>query len=123
MSSFPSSEVVKRLRERYNDLGKAVCPSQKIPEPILIEKTKEVLGLGANDALDRELLLKRVKVIEVPGPNQLIFNMKDGTATFIKWEHRSRSESWTPEMRQAVRERNLKRRRKGREEDAEDNDH
>ena len=107
----------------YYEQGKAVCPAQAIPEPILIEKTREVLGLGADDALDRELLLNRVKLIEIPGPNQLFFDMKDGGATFIKWQHRSRSESWTPEMRQMVRERNLKRQRKECEEDAENNDH
>ena len=69
---------------RYYELGKAVCPAQAIPETILIEKTKEVLGLSANVALDRELLLSRVQKIVVPEPHQLIFYMKDGTLAILR---------------------------------------
>ena len=93
---------------RYYELGKAVCPAQSISETILIEKTKEVLGLGAEDALDRELLLSKVKKIVVPEPHQLIYYMKDDTITTIPWQHKSRRESWTPEMREAARQKTLK---------------
>ncbi len=92
---------------RNYELGKAVCPAQAIPETILIEKTKEVLGLGADVALDRELLLSRVQKIEVPEPHQLIFYMKDGTVATVPWQHKSRRESWTPEMREAARQKSL----------------
>ena len=98
--------------KRSYDMGKVACPSQKVPEYILIEKTKEVLGLGAEDALDRELLLSKVKKIIVPEPHQLVFNMKDGTTITVLWQHRSRRESWTPEMREAAREKALAQKQK-----------
>ncbi len=98
--------------QRYFDLGKATCSAKAIPEYILIEKTKEVLGLGAEDALGRELLLSKVKKIIVPEPHQLVFNMQDGTTVTMPWQHRSRRESWTPEMREAARKKALAQKQK-----------
>ena len=77
-----------------------------------MDKTKEVLGLGAEDALDRELLLSKIKNIIVPEPHQLVFNMKDGTTITVLWQHRSRRESWTPEMREAARKKALAQKQK-----------
>ena len=99
---------------RNNELTKAACPAQAIPETILIEKTREVLGLGADTALDRELLLSKIQKIVVPEPHQLIFYMKDGTITTVPWQHKSRRESWTPEMREAARQKSLAKNRERR---------
>lgn len=91
----------------FYTMGKALCPSQKIPEDILIEKTKEILSL---DEVDREVLSYRLREIIVPAHNQLRYILKDGAAVDVEWQHRSRKESWTPEMKQAAREKALKRR-------------
>ena len=93
--------------------GKAVCPSQRIPEYILIAKTKEVLQLEAREELTREILLERVDQIVVPEHNHLIYGLKNDEVVEIVWEHPSRSKSWTKEMRQAAREKALARNREG----------
>lgn len=94
---------------RYRELTKAVCPAQSIPETILIEKTREVLGLSTDDVLDRELLLSKIKKIIVQKPYQLIFYLKNDTIITVGWQHKPRSESWTPEMREAARQKTLAR--------------
>ena len=93
----------------FYDVGKSVCPSQKIPDRILVEHTKAVLQV---EELTREILLERLSGIIVPEHNRLIYVFKDGTKKEVVWKHPSRSQSWTPEMRQQVREKNLSRYRK-----------
>ena len=93
-------------------MGKAACPARVVPETILIEKTREVLGLGAEDALGRELVLSKIQKIVVPEPHQLTFYMKDGAVVPVPWQHRSRRESWTPEMREAARQKALAQKQK-----------
>ena len=103
----------------FYSLGKAICPSQKIPEEILLEKTREILGVTD---LNRESIAERIKEIIVPAPYTLRFILVDGTVSEITWQHRSRKESWTPEMRQKAREKTLARHRKE-EDHAESNNH
>lgn len=93
----------------YNVLGKGFCPSQKIPEDILLEKTLEVLGVAE---LSRETIRNQIKEIVVPEHNHMVYYLFDGGVVDVPWQHRSRSESWTPEMRQAAREKALARARK-----------
>ncbi len=88
----------------YYMLGKDICPSQKIPEDILIERTKEILK---SPELSREILLEQIKCIVVPAHNRLRYFLKDGTVVDVNWQHRSRRESWTPEMKEAARQRAL----------------
>lgn len=90
----------------YYTMGRNICPAQKIPEDILIEKTLKVLGVPA---LNREILLERVRQIIVAAHNQLRYILHDGTVVDVQWRHRSRKESWTPEMREAARQRALAR--------------
>ena len=47
-------------------------------------------------------------IIAEPG-NRLRFMMTDGTEKEIVWQDRSRSESWTEEMREAVRQKQFER--------------
>lgn len=89
--------------------GKIACPSQKIPESILIEKTKEVLGV---DMLTREVLEESLQNIIVPEHNHLIYVFKDGRSTDVFWMHPSRRLSWTPEMRENARQQAYNHRRK-----------
>lgn len=91
---------------KYYDFGKAYCPSQQIPEDILISKTKEVLE---TDTLDRETILARISNIEVTGHFHLRYTLEDGSIQYAEWEHKSRKESWTPEMKEKARQKTLKR--------------
>lgn len=88
----------------YYSKGTLICPSQVIPEEILIAKTMEVLGVGS---LDRKVLEDEVQRIIVPEHNHLVYQLKSGEAIEAVWEHQSRRKSWTPEMRQKARETSL----------------
>ena len=92
---------------RFYNMGKEICPSQRIPEDILIAKTKEVLQV---EDLDRQVLEERLQRIEVPEHNHLVYFLRNGEKVDTTWDHRSRRQSWTPEMRQAAREKELARR-------------
>ena len=97
----------------YYYIGKAACPSQRILESVLIEKTREVLGLGENDELTRELLEKRIAMIIIPEKHHLLYELTDDTEVSVAWEHPSRSKSWTEAMRQAAREKSMARVKRG----------
>jgi hypothetical protein len=81
----------------YNTLGKSACNSQQVPEDILLDKIAEVSGWG------------RIAEITVPEHFCLTFSMKDGTVQETGWQHRSRSESWTDEMKEQARQNARKR--------------
>jgi len=83
----------------YNTLGKAHCASQMIPEDILTAKTQEAGGFAG------------LKEIQVPGPNLLLFIYNDGRQVELAWAHTPRGESWTPEMREAARQKSKQSRR------------
>ena len=93
----------------FYTMSKGICPSQKLPEDILLAKTKEVLAV---DELERDTLLDKVQQIIVPANYHLQYILKDGTTIHAEWQHRSRSESWTEEMREAARQRALEQHRK-----------
>jgi DNA invertase Pin-like site-specific DNA recombinase len=76
----------------FNTLGKSDCDSQQIPEDILLAKVKEGGGL------------ERIKEILVPEHNRITFILKDGSTIETEWRHRSRSESWTDEMKKQAAE-------------------
>jgi len=84
----------------FNTVGKKHCNSQQIPENILDEKVADVGGL------------EQISEIRVPGKNSLVFKMKDGTSHETQWESPSRRNSWTPEMRDAARQKSLERSKK-----------
>ena len=98
--------------DKYLTLGKQCCPSQQIPEDILISKTKEVLGV---ESLDRDTILERISYIEVTGDFHLRYTLKSGSVQYAMWKHKSRKESWIPEMKEKARqkasERNVERRK------------
>ena len=96
----------------FNAHGKSVCPSQQIPENILIDKTLEMLGLRQ---LDAAAIRKSITEIQVPEHNKLIYIFKNGHTEEMNWQNPSRRKSWSEEMKQKARERqlaNLERRRK-----------
>lgn len=58
---------------------------------------------------NEEMFRKLVNYIIVKNNNILEFHFHEGTTKEIHWIDRSRSESWTPEMREKARQRNLER--------------
>jgi len=87
----------------FNSHGKTFCPSKQIPEDTLIATTEEVIG--SLDALDN-----KITAIRVENDNTLVFCLSDGTQTVKRWQDRSRAGSWTDEMKQAARQKELDRR-------------
>ncbi|NBI87897.1 recombinase family protein, partial [Lachnospiraceae bacterium] len=74
---------------------------QQIPENILITKTAEILGVTG---FDRETLMEQIKEILVPKHYCLVYVFHDWRTKEVTWQHKSRRESWTDEMRQKARE-------------------
>ena len=75
----------------YNTQGKAACPSKAIPERVL-------------DSLTADVSLDDLTVIRAENGNRLVFIRKDGSESVKRWEDRSRTESWTPEMKETARQ-------------------
>ena len=88
-------EKIVWICHTFNTRGKAACPSRQIPENILTAKAEEAGGLDG--------LIE----IRVPGHNSLSFFYNDGRQVDLSWQHPSRRESWSLDMRQAAREKTL----------------
>ena len=88
--------------QTYAEEGRNVCSSKQIPEEILMSKICEVLGI--ND-FNEDLFKEKIKHIIVPESGLLTFVFHDGNEVTLKWQNKSRSESWSEEKRQAARER------------------
>jgi len=82
--------------------GKNACPSRQIPESVLYALSCEALGL---DKFDAAIFRKEIAELVVPEPRRLKFVFRDGCTAEKDWQHASRRESWTDEMRKAARER------------------
>lgn len=90
----------------FNKFGKSVCPSKQIPEDTLIFVSATVLGLTE---FDEAVFAEKVSGILVCAGNRLVYRMTDGSECETVWEDRSRSQSWTPEMKEKARQNALKR--------------
>lgn len=90
----------------FNTRGKAYCASKVIPEETLKNCMAE--ALGENTFTDDDFTGAVDHIIAEP-ENRLRLVMNDGTENEIVWKDRSRSESWTEEMRKAVRQKMLER--------------
>ena len=86
----------------YSFEGKAACAAKQIPEQTLTQACREVLGV---EDITAEALDSRLTAIRAEKNNTLVFCFKDGTEAVKQWYDRSRSESWTDEMRAAVSKR------------------
>lgn len=84
--------------------GKEACDAQRIPDDILQQKTCETLDLETLDGID---LHDYITEIVIPDKNILVYVFKDGTEKRVEWQHRSRRQSWTPEMREQARQRSV----------------
>jgi hypothetical protein len=86
-------------------MGRAACPAKQIPDSILQTVTSEALGL---DSFSPKVFKDNIAEIQVPADSRLLFIFRDGHTVERTWQNRSRRESWTPEMKQVARERQLK---------------
>lgn len=92
--------------DTFNSLGKVACASKQIPEPTLQQVTADALG---QKDFTHEWLCSHIQHIRVCNANKLIFCFKDGSEVTRKWKDRSRSESWTDEMKETARRKTLER--------------
>lgn len=105
-SGTPYEQAVWICRT-FDTYGKEFCHSKQLPEDILIAKTAKVLG---SDDLETAVPTM-LSTIHVAGANHLVYVFRDGSEQDVFWEHHSRKESWTEEMRQKARELALERNR------------
>ena len=90
----------------YQTRGKSACAAKRIPEETLISLTCDVLGI---DSLDSDMVRNRIAAIRAEQNNTVIFSLNDGSEIRKQWKDRSRSESWTDEMKEAARQKALER--------------
>lgn len=84
----------------FLSLGKEFCgTSKQIPESVLTALAEEFGGMS------------NIAEIHVPASNKLTFVLLDGTTAEREWQDRSRRESWTAEMREAARQKQIERRK------------
>jgi DNA invertase Pin-like site-specific DNA recombinase len=104
--SAPGTKYNKTIWTCYtfDRYGKDICAARSIPDDILKEKSAEALGL---EVYDESELVTKVERIDVMDDRTLLFIMKDGIEKTLTWQHRSRRESWTTEMREAARQKSL----------------
>jgi hypothetical protein len=86
----------------YFKWGKDSCPAKRIPDDILKEKCAEVLGFAEYNA---DVFTAKIREVIVPDNGKLVFMFRDGTEVTATWKHRSRSESWTDEMKASASKR------------------
>ena len=93
--------------ETFDHVGKFACASKQIPEETLKVISARAMEM---DEFTESVFRERVESILVCNGNKLVFRFRDGTETTQHWQDRSRSQSWTDEMKEAARQRALERR-------------
>lgn len=83
----------------YRKSGASACPSKQIPEDTLEQVIASVLGLTH---FDQTIFLDQITNVIVHNGNRLVITFKDGSTEESYWKDRSRSESWTKDMREAA---------------------
>ena len=82
----------------YNTYGKTACPSKAIPEHVLEAIADEVGGIG------------KITALQACEGNTLVLTLISGEQIVKRWKDRSRRQSWTPEMKEKARQKDLERR-------------
>lgn len=90
----------------YLRFGKSACPAKKVPEDIIMSLAATALKLKT---FDPEIFKERVREIRVLPNNMLRFALRDGESIDCEWKDKSRSASWTPEMRAQAAKVNFRR--------------
>ena len=86
----------------YFKEGKAYCQSRQIPEEVIMRLSCDILGWNS---FDETAFQEAVDYMTAIYPNTLVFHFHDGRDVQAEWQNRSRSESWTPEMKEKARRR------------------
>ena len=92
----------------FDKYGKKQCPAKQIPEETLYSITTEVLGM---EMFDLDAFEYSIEKIIIPSANRLLYVFRDGHTIERTWKDRSRSESWTTEMRAQARQTTIERRK------------
>lgn len=82
------------------------CQSKQVPDDELRILTKDILGVNE---LTTEIIDDKIEKIIVGDNRLLTFYLTDGTTIDVTWTQKSRSESWTEEMRENTRRREIER--------------
>lgn len=90
-----------------NARGKGVltCHAASIRNDILEETCCSLFGLSTFDPTFIEQNVRKIILYD----NRLVFSMADGREEKISWKNKSRSQSWTPEMKERARQRTMER--------------
>lgn len=90
--------------------GKEACAAKQVPDCKIKEGAGSVLN---RSGFDEAFFKSKVEQVIVMPENKLVFQMKDGTSKEFYWKESSRSESWTPEMKEKASKRAFKQHRGG----------
>lgn len=90
----------------FQTKGKSECAAKRIPEETLETLTCEVLGIVS---FNPDMVGSKITAIRAEQNNTVVFSLNDGSEIKKHWKDRSRSESWTAEMREAARQKALER--------------
>lgn len=93
----------------YTQFSKKACSSKAIPEEELYRMAAEAMELKE---FNLECFNYQVVSIEAQDENKAVFTMSDGRKIAKTWSPRSRSLSWTPEMKAEARKKSLERSKK-----------
>lgn len=92
----------------FNTKGKDYCASKMIPEETL--KNTAALAIDL-DVFDEAAFTRQIERIDACPDNLLRFVYRNGVVVEHTWQDKSRSESWTEEMREAARQKKINRRK------------
>jgi len=84
----------------YDMYGKSKCTSKRIRDDVIEKETCKVLGM---DKLDEKVLREKIEKITIYPNNTINYLFKDGTTKIVIYNDPSRSEGWTPEMKEKAR--------------------
>jgi len=90
--------------------GKEACAAKQVPDSKIKEAANSILN---RSEFDEKYFKSKVEQVVVMPENKLVFQMKDGTSKDFYWKESSRSESWTPEMREKASKRAFEQHRGG----------
>ena len=114
-----SSERAIWICKTHIESGADQCPIKSIREDILINATRDVLTteglIKSSTVLTNDILKKHIRYIIAKEGYELEYHLNNGNVTTRSYKCRSRSKSWTPEMRQKARERAIAMRAKQKE--------
>ena len=89
-----------------NKRGIDACDSKQVPDDKVIEAANHIFD---RPQFNQDFFKSKVESIVVMPEKRLIFHMKDGTSIEYNWTESSRSESWTPGMKEQARIKELNR--------------